>query len=553
MKTITILLTVLIQSFNLVSAQTQTVFGLETAVDNGNTITETMDDIMMTISGPDDSDLRILTENPTGFGGTTDNVVITSSVTSVTFTFDQPVVIHSIIAIEANAGNVDYTFTPTGGSNSPVTVSLTLGVAPKINLNWVNVTSFTVTASVPVAFGFDDVSVDTGTNGQTFFEWETAINSGGTITEIVNGIGVEVAGDASYTLTDYGGISGTSDNVVLSNANRTSITFTFDQPVVVNSILALEGSGTDIDYTFTPTGGNNNSVVVASLVSGATAVPLNWIGVTSFTVTASGAEFGFDNLSVMGIQSLTLFDWESAAEYVDGAGRQYVEETIDGVTTTVITTGNGVDDNIPHAVDLISGVDLGYGGATGNFVFRGSQNNEPMIVTFNKPVVVNSILPLDHLAHNLNYDVDYTFTPTGGNNQAVTVILIKGEAPTVTANLNWVNVTSFTITVSGITSTPFSGVLQPIIDSLSVHALITLGVSDNQNVSKVRVYPNPVENTLHIKNISDLKTIRLYNLLGQEVLQNNANIIDVSALSQGMYILQIYTSKGMETKRIIKE
>lgn len=538
MKKNILILTLLTLSFNTVSSQT--VFGWDTATDNGATITETIDGITVTLSG--DPDLELY---PGGnFGGTSGDVALTQNVvTSLTFTFSQPVVVNSIIAIDGlGASSVDYTFTPTGGSNSPVTKTLTLGQAPPISLNWVNVTSFTVT-STGSKFGFDDLSVDTGTNGQTFFEWETANNAGGTITETVNGIGVTVSGDSSYSLTDYGGASGTSGNVVLSNATRTSITFTFDQPVVVNSILAIEGTGANIDYTFTPTGGTNDPVT-ASLVSGVTAVSLNWISVTSFTVTSSGAEFGFDNLSVTGLGSSILFDWDTnATQYFDELDRPtYVDETIDGITVTATTTGSD-SDGFPYNV-FIPSEENDFGGSSGNVVRRSGLSTAQMIFTFSEPVVINSLLPLDYWGYNLGHNADYTFTPIGGNNSVVIVSLIDGVAPTV--NLNWVGVTAFTITPSR--------TAMIIIDDLLVNPLKLLSIEDEKRVSQlVKVYPNPVANTLHIKNVSDLKFVRIYNLLGQQVLENKAAEIDVSELSKGLYLLQLITNQGMETKRIIKK
>ncbi|MEP5341646.1 MAG: T9SS type A sorting domain-containing protein [Algibacter sp.] len=538
MKRHILLLVILIISFNAVSAQT--IFGWETATDNGAIITETIDGITVELSG--DTDLEILTNNPTGFGGTTANVALTQNIiTSVTFTFDQPVVVNSIIPIDAAGDTVDYIFTPTGGSNVPITASLVQGESPTINLNWVNVTSFTVT-STGAGFGFDNLSVDTGTNGQTFFEWETAVNNGGTITETINDIEVTVSGDSSYALIDYAGDSSTSGNVVLSNANRTSITFTFDQAVAVNSILALEGRSTNIDYTFTPTGGAN-APVVASLISGATAVKLNWTNVTSFTVTSTGGQFGFDNLSVFGMASITLFEWETAVPYFDENGKgTYVDETIDGISVTVTTTGvnkNGIADSV-----LLVGQDWTFGSSTGNVVWRSASTIEQVTVTFNQPVTVNSLLPLEWN----RFDLDFIFTPTGGNNSPVIISLIAGEAPTV--NLNWVGVTSFTIKGSG---GPVDGKSSIMIDDLSVNALIPLGFNNEYRPQKMTMYPNPVENTLYIKNVSDLIVVKVYNLLRQQVLQSNANSIDVSELSHGVYLLQIQTGKGMETRRIVKK
>ena len=89
-------------------------------------------------------------------------------------------------------------------------------------------------------------------------------------------------------------------------------------------------------------------------------------------------------------------------------------------------------------------------------------------------------------------------------------------------------------------------------DNLSVSSA-TLSVATKSNGIGTKVYPNPVENILHVKNISDLKFINIYNSLGQFVLQSKRESIDVNHLSKGLYFLQINTSKGVETKRIMKK
>jgi hypothetical protein len=531
-------------SFSTVGAQT--VFGWETATENGDEITETIDGITVTLSG--DPDLQLFPDAD-GYGGTSGIVALTlNDATSVTFTFSEPVKVNSIIPIEAYGGNVDYTFTPTGGSNSPVTASLILGETAPVNLNWVNVTSFTVTATEPSAFGFDNLSVSSGTNGQTFFEWETANNDGGTITETVNGIGVTVSGDSSYGLVDYGGASGTSGNVIVSNADRTAITFTFDQPVVVNSILALDGNGADIDYTFIPIDGDTNNPVTASLVAGVTGVSLNWTNVTSFTVTSSGSKFSFDNLSVTRIGSPILFDFDmNASTLFDGDGRQYVESTINGITVTVTATGYESEANQNLNYIFLEDINdlLGTSGNTARQSSRTIIN--PIIVTFSEPVVLNSILPF-----SVDYgDVDIILTPTDGGNEPVVVpfSLVQGEpVPNLLpVSLNWVGVTSFSITLSKATSLYF--------DNISVNPIIpipSLGIKDADSMSQVKVYPNPVKDLLYIENVSDLKSVKMYNLLGQQVIESKEAMIDVNQLSKGMYLLQIYTSEGMEIKRIVK-
>ncbi|WP_417291073.1 T9SS type A sorting domain-containing protein [Corallibacter sp.] len=145
----------------------QVTFGYETAVDNGNNLTETINGITLTTS--------IIDIEIADFGesyGSSGNVAASFRPnTSAQFTFSEPVNITSILALENNGTNTDYTFTPTGGSNSPVTVSLINGVY-SVNLNWSNINSFVVTngqGGTPL-FAFDNVVITTTTLSTISFE-----------------------------------------------------------------------------------------------------------------------------------------------------------------------------------------------------------------------------------------------------------------------------------------------------------------------------------------------------------------------------------------------
>ncbi|MDO5969405.1 T9SS type A sorting domain-containing protein, partial [Flavivirga aquimarina] len=80
-----------------------------------------------------------------------------------------------------------------------------------------------------------------------------------------------------------------------------------------------------------------------------------------------------------------------------------------------------------------------------------------------------------------------------------------------------------------------------------------LAVTDDYAFQKAQVYPNPVEDMLYVKHVSDLKLIKVYNHLGQQVLQNNQERIDVSGLPSGIYFLQIHAGSITETKKFIKK
>jgi hypothetical protein len=82
----------------------------------------------------------------------------------------------------------------------------------------------------------------------------------------------------------------------------------------------------------------------------------------------------------------------------------------------------------------------------------------------------------------------------------------------------------------------------------------TLSVVDFE-VGKVSVYPNPTYGILNIVSNDSIKTIDLYNHLGQLVLSvKDASRIDVSSLGQGVYLMSLKDVSGTTfTKKIIKK
>jgi hypothetical protein len=57
------------------------------------------------------------------------------------------------------------------------------------------------------------------------------------------------------------------------------------------------------------------------------------------------------------------------------------------------------------------------------------------------------------------------------------------------------------------------------------------------NNTSWEVYPNPAQGAIYIKH-KDGKTKRLYNTLGQLLLETNTPMFDVSRLSRGIYFVQ---------------
>lgn len=75
--------------------------------------------------------------------------------------------------------------------------------------------------------------------------------------------------------------------------------------------------------------------------------------------------------------------------------------------------------------------------------------------------------------------------------------------------------------------------------------------SDNNTIS---VYPNPAKDFITVNSIATIKTVKVYNTVGQVVVEksvkDNVAKINVSELKSGVYFVATETEKGIVTKKI---
>ncbi len=77
-------------------------------------------------------------------------------------------------------------------------------------------------------------------------------------------------------------------------------------------------------------------------------------------------------------------------------------------------------------------------------------------------------------------------------------------------------------------------------------------LSKNDNLS---IYPNPVNTNLYIDTEGTVENIQIFNLKGQLIIavKDNAKTIDVSELSNGVYVIQVKTDLGIRRDRFVKK
>ena len=81
------------------------------------------------------------------------------------------------------------------------------------------------------------------------------------------------------------------------------------------------------------------------------------------------------------------------------------------------------------------------------------------------------------------------------------------------------------------------------------------GTEENDATDLV-IYPNPVKDMLHVT-CDNLQQYEVFSLDGKLVksmqTRNDEDVIDLSNLGSGIYLIRITTDKGVATRRIIKD
>ena len=84
----------------------------------------------------------------------------------------------------------------------------------------------------------------------------------------------------------------------------------------------------------------------------------------------------------------------------------------------------------------------------------------------------------------------------------------------------------------------------------------TLNVSDVSKNSAITLYPNPVKEVLNLSSESKINKVIISDYSGRKVLDktlSGENKVNVQALVKGNYLIQIFTEKGVESIKFIKD
>ncbi|PZU80923.1 MAG: hypothetical protein DI529_16135 [Chryseobacterium sp.] len=81
----------------------------------------------------------------------------------------------------------------------------------------------------------------------------------------------------------------------------------------------------------------------------------------------------------------------------------------------------------------------------------------------------------------------------------------------------------------------------------------TMSVSDS-DLSELTLYPNPAKNLIRIDSLQNIKDIQIFDISGKKLLSAKTDLVDISSLRSGNYIVNISLKNGEKiSKKIIKE
>ena len=73
--------------------------------------------------------------------------------------------------------------------------------------------------------------------------------------------------------------------------------------------------------------------------------------------------------------------------------------------------------------------------------------------------------------------------------------------------------------------------------------IIAINNSINKN-APIKVYPNPAINSIFVESNNGFKSINIYNLQGVLIKKSIFNEVDISAISAGIYLLEVENTEG---------
>ena len=84
-------------------------------------------------------------------------------------------------------------------------------------------------------------------------------------------------------------------------------------------------------------------------------------------------------------------------------------------------------------------------------------------------------------------------------------------------------------------------------------AFLSVNDFNSPELLEAEIYPNPVQNVLNINVDNAIKSVEVFTLQGQKVLNSTSNQVDMSSLNSGIYLVKITDeNNSIATKKVVK-
>ncbi|WP_052172516.1 T9SS type A sorting domain-containing protein [Psychroserpens jangbogonensis] len=499
-----------------------------------------------------------------GFAGSSGYVVSSGpNTTSLTVSFNAAINIQSIYTLDGNSSATDdWTFTPIGGTNSNVVQSIGGAIGVNVNVNWTNVTAFTITSANGVdRFTIDDIVFTPYTgptctvnipdaNFKSYLVGNTAINTNndteidcteataftGTIyaynLSILDLTGIEAFTNITELNTAYNSL--TSIDV----SNNTALTIL---NVVYNDLTSLDVSNnialTELycrsNYTLTSldTSANTALTMLSCFQNAITSLD---VSANTVLMSLSCSTNALTSLDISNNIALTeLYCSDNSLTGLDVSTNTVLTELYCDENSLASLNISGATallelycgDNPFTSLDLSTNTALTYLRCNATSLTSIDLSANTVLSTLYGHN--NTSLTSLNVANGNNSNFNYFYA---ADNSSLTCIEVDNVA---WSDANW-------------------AVGKDTMASFSTNCS-TLSV-DEFTLNTVSLYPNPTTSVLNIEIAQGFNQAIIYSMLGKEILRTQNKNIDVSSLSNGLFLIKIENESGnVLSKRFIKQ
>jgi len=81
-------------------------------------------------------------------------------------------------------------------------------------------------------------------------------------------------------------------------------------------------------------------------------------------------------------------------------------------------------------------------------------------------------------------------------------------------------------------------------------SVVTTNINQFLDINTIKIYPNPANNKITV-DAKEVTGIKIFDVLGKEIISTKEKEIDVSNFNDGVYFIQVQTKQNTSTQKII--